>query len=69
MKLLRRARLIHKAEGVAVTIATAGAASGLKHIELGIPLEQWGLYADLVAGSLAFGHFVHHRLHRKETHG
>lgn len=55
-------RILHRIEAVAVTIATGGAASGLGGAHPGgIPLDRWGMYADLVAGALAFAHWTHHR--------
>lgn len=59
-------RLLHKIEGVAVAIATGGALSGLHDVKpLGLPVDKWGMYADLVAGSIALFHYLHHKLKGK----
>ena len=57
-----RLHVLHRIEAAAITVATGGAVSGLKGVSPGgVPLDRWGMYADVVAGGFALGHFAHHK--------
>lgn len=63
---MKHFHLLHRVEATAITMATGGALSGLKGIDpLGIPLDRFGMYADIIAGAFALGHWIHH----KRQHG
>jgi len=59
---LPRIHVLRRIEASAIALATAGAASGLNSVKpAGIPLDRLGMWADIIAGSFAAGHFVHHK--------
>ena len=70
-------RIIKRLEAVCVLLATT-AASGTFHninewitraLNLPIPMDKIGVFADLGAGSIALWHHLHHKRHKEAEPG